>query len=358
MQVLIVGRDQPSLDHLQSTLQSAGYGVAVAHNGQQALDMVGSKSYRLVISDWKMPGMSGVDLCRRIRERQTSCVYFILAAARRDDNDIAEGLDAGADDFIDKPFQCGELYARLRAGERALALEGRDLAIFALARLVESRDPDIGAHLERIRIYSRTLAQYLASQQKYRDVIDANYAQMIYRTSPLHDIGKVGIPDSVLLKPGRLTDREFEVMKTHTVIGAKTLETALHEHPEAEFLQMARDIALTHHEQFDGNGYPAGIVGEQIPLSGRIVALADVYDALTVKRVYKAAFTHDVARSVILDGRGMHFDPDLVEAFLQTEDKFLAVRSEFAESKTVPTPHATVTIDAEEIYPPLASVQA
>ncbi len=150
-------------------------------------------------------------------------------------------------------------------------------------------------------------------------------------SSPLHDIGKVGIPDSVLLKPGRLSDREFDIMKTHTTIGADTLQAALRQFPSARFLHMAREIALTHHERFDGSGYPQGLAGDKIPLSGRIVAIADVYDALTSKRVYKQAFSHDIARSIILKDSGSHFDPDLVEAFMAAEDKFIEVNQYHAE---------------------------
>lgn len=337
MQVLIVDDDEIARELLRHTLEQAGYEVSSASDGREALDLIRSGLYRLVVSDWEMPGMSGIELCRRIRERHlSSYVYIILVTARHDPDDVVSGLDAGADDFVSKPFNPAELCVRLRAGERLLALETRDLTIFALARLAESRDPETGAHLERIRCYSRILAEHLAGTERYRCVIDADYVQMIYRTSPLHDIGKVGIPDCVLLKPGRLTDREFAIMKEHARIGAETLDAAARECPEAEFLIMARDIALTHHEQYDGGGYPAGLVGDQIPLCGRIVALADVYDALTVKRVYKAAFTHEVARSIILEGRGSHFDPHIVEAFLACENEFIRVREQFTEGELNP----------------------
>jgi putative two-component system response regulator len=212
-------------------------------------------------------------------------------------------------------------------------VETRDVAIFAMARLAESRDPETGAHLERVRSYCRILAQHLATTGATKDQVNAEYIRLIYQTSPLHDIGKVGIPDSVLLKPGRLSDREFEIMKTHTEIGAQTLDAALRQFPGIKFLEMSRDIAATHHERLDGSGYPRGLAGEEIPLCGRIVALADVYDALTSKRVYKNAFAHDVAKSIICADTGKQFDPIVVEAFCSTEPQFIAVRDRYSEAR-------------------------
>ena len=271
------------------------------------------RTCRMVISDWNMPNMDGLELCRRIRGHDSfGYIYVILLTSHDSPQKVVEGMSAGADDFISKPFHPAELLVRIRAGERVLSLETRDVAIFALARLAESRDPDTGAHLERVRRYSRALAQQLALRPKHFEEVDAQYIQLIYLTSPLHDIGKVGIPDSVLLKPARLTPSEFEVMKTHATLGAETLDAALREYPGATFLQMARDIAATHHERFDGSGYPAGLVGTEIPLCGRIVALADVYDALTSKRVYKDAFSHASARHIIREESGSHFDPEVV----------------------------------------------
>jgi putative two-component system response regulator len=194
-----------------------------------------------------------------------------------------------------------------------------------MAKLAESRDPDTGAHLERIREYCRLMAEELANDESFRDQIDGEYVDLLYLTSPLHDIGKVGVPDKVLLKPGALTHEEFEIMKQHTVIGGQTLDTVGAAHPTARFLEMARDIAWTHHERFDGRGYPRGLAGEDIPLCGRIVAVADVYDALTTKRVYKPAFSHEAARKIIIEGSDSQFDPKTVSAFLQTEDRFVEV---------------------------------
>jgi putative two-component system response regulator len=166
---------------------------------------------------------------------------------------------------------------------------------------------------------------------KYQSEVDAEFVRLIYQTSPLHDIGKVGIPDAVLLKPGQFNDIEFEIMQQHTRLGAQTLDAALERYPEARFLKIARDIALTHHERWDGTGYPQGLKGEQIPLCGRIVAVADVYDALTSRRVYKPAFDHAVARSIILKDSGTHFDPDIVDAFLAVEDEFVEIRARYSE---------------------------
>jgi len=166
----------------------------------------------------------------------------------------------------------------------------------------------------------------------FTDEIDAEYLRLLYSTSPLHDIGKVGIPDSVLLKPGRLSDREFEIMKTHSAVGAQTLDAALARFPKTRFLRMARDIAATHHEHYDGSGYPGGLKGDDIPLCGRIVALADVYDALTSKRSYKDAFCHDIARGIIVKDSGTQFDPRVVDAFLAAESAFIAIRDRFRES--------------------------
>ena len=168
--------------------------------------------------------------------------------------------------------------------------------------------------------------------------IDAEFIRLIYQTSPLHDIGKVAIPDFVLLKPGRLSNAEFEIMKSHTTLGAETLDAALQRFPEARFLRMARNIAATHHERWDGTGYPLGLKGEEIPLCGRIVALADVYDALTSKRCYKEAFSHLIARSIIEKDTGTHFDPRIVAAFLAAEDEFLSIQRRFSTADNPPLP--------------------
>ena len=208
-------------------------------------------------------------------------------------------------------------------------MQSRDLTIFALAKLAESRDTETGAHLERIREYCRLLGAEMGRSGPYRDQIDGDFVELLYLTSPLHDIGKVGIPDQVLLKPGKLTPQEFGIMQQHTLIGANTLDAVAKLNPEAQFLAMARDIALTHHERFDGSGYPNHVSGHDIPLCGRVTAVADVYDALTSKRVYKPAFTHEAAVEIIVEGRGTHFDPVVVNAFTELMDDFQLVRQRF-----------------------------
>ncbi len=342
MQILIVDDDELSLDMLSHSLEREGYEVLRTNNGREALQILREGGCRLVISDWDMPEMSGIELCRAVRgEDFNGYIYVILLTSHGGTSDLVEGMMAGADDFITKPFNVAELAVRVRAGRRIVSLETRDVAIFALAKLAESRDSETGHHLERVQSYSRLLTQQLARTSKYASTIDAEYIRMIYLTSPLHDIGKVGIPDAVLLKPGRLSNEEFEIMKTHATLGAETLEAALNRFPEVPFFQIARNIAATHHERWDGTGYPAGLAGTKIPLCGRIVSLADVYDALTSKRVYKNAFTHIVARSIILEGSGTHFDPDVVDAFLQVENEFIAIREHFA---TLNTPELVAAI--------------
>jgi response regulator RpfG family c-di-GMP phosphodiesterase len=205
------------------------------------------------------------------------------------------------------------------------------LTIFSLARLAEARDTDTGEHLHRVRSFSRLLALQLRRNGHFMDTLTDEYVSLVYSTSPLHDIGKVSIPDCVLLKPDRLDDEEWKVMQTHATAGAATLEAALAKYPEAAFLQMARDIAATHHERFDGTGYPMGLAGDDIPLCGRIVALADVYDALTSKRIYKGAYSHTMACRMIAAEAGSHFDPRIVTCFQDCQSQFKIIRNGTAE---------------------------
>jgi len=332
MKILIVDDDEIALDILGAALASSGYDVETAGDAMAALARIEQGDIRFVITDWEMPGMNGLALCQSVRRQAASgYVYMVLLTSHGSSQEIVEGMSAGADDFIVKPFNHAELTARVRAGERVLSLETRDTLIFALAKLAESRDQETGLHLERVQRYSRRLAESLANHQNPAADVDTDFIRLVYQTSPLHDIGKVGVPDCILQKPGKLTKEEFEVMKTHTTIGAETLEAALANYPQTRFLQIARDIAKSHHERWDGAGYPEGLAGEEIPLAARIVAVADVYDALTSRRVYKDAYSHEVAYNIITGDAGKHFDPQVIAAFVELEHDFIEIRTRFGD---------------------------
>jgi putative two-component system response regulator len=343
MRVLVADDDRIICVVLKNALCKWGHDVVVCHNGLEAWNILQSPDPpRLAILDWLMPGMEGPDICKGLRSRKTVCyTHILLLSGRSKKSDILEGIRSGADDYITKPVDLEELEARTDAAvrqlrvqdklvatqrmfhdERKLSLETRDVVIFALATLAESRDPETGLHLKRVQTYACLLAQTLADNPRFRGEIDADFIELIDKTSPLHDIGKVAIPDHILLKPGRLNDEEFEIMKSHSTAGAATLDAALQQCPGAEYLCMARDIAGAHHEHYDGAGYPEGRAGEDIPLCARIFAVADVYDALRSKRVYKEAFTHGIAKNIIFDGKGTQFDPDVVDAMAQHADEF------------------------------------
>jgi putative two-component system response regulator len=350
MQVLVVDDDDFALSIVADTMTNMGYAVVTAHNGRQAMEILHKGEIRLVITDWDMPEMNGIELCRAARREDIpGYVYMIMLTGREGAKQRMEGLCAGADDFLNKPLDPDELLVCLKTAERILALETRDVALFALAKLAESRDYETGAHIERVQGYARAIARHLSEEYKAHYGVDDEYIRLLYQTSPLHDLGKVGIPDAVLLKPGKLTNDEFAVMKTHTLIGAQTLDAALQRFPNTRFLQFAREIAATHHEKYDGTGYPLGLAGEQIPLCGRIVAVADVYDALTSRRVYKDAVTHEQAMAVIRRDRGTHFDPEVVDAFLRAQEQILALRERWrddvaatAKQRAVPLPPAVL----------------
>jgi putative two-component system response regulator len=331
MNIVIAEDSVVSLMLLEAALTEAGHTVRATSNGQEALEAIGEGGCQLVISDWEMPVMDGLQLCQAVRTSALQgYIYFILLTGHDSRDAKLNALTAGVDDFISKPFDGVELTLKLRAVERLLSVESREMVIFALAKLTESRDSDTGSHLERVQHYTRYLGRALQGRPEFPEVDDA-FVNSLFMTSPLHDIGKAAIPDHVLLKPGKLTDLEFEIMKTHTTLGAKTLEAVLKKHPQAGFLHMASEIAMTHHERFDGTGYPNKLKGRDIPLCGRIMAVADVYDALTTRRVYKPAMDHQAARDIICKGSGSHFDPDLVAAFLRQEPQFIAIRDTYQD---------------------------
>ena len=332
MKILVV-EDNP-IDALvvEHALQVIGHEVTIANTAEKAMEHLRLCNYPVVISDWELPGQNGDALCQAIRERSANCyTYIIMLTSRTDKRFVINGLAAGADDYITKPFEPEELFFRIRAAERLLSLQGRDVLIFSLAKLAESRDRDTGAHLERMREYCRLLTTLLAETPRYREIIDADFVESIYLTSPLHDIGKVGVPDSILLKRGPLTPQQFEIMKRHTTIGGETLNTASKNYPGHHYLKMATEIAMTHHEKYNGTGYPNGLAGTEIPLCGRIVALADFYDAVTSERVYKRAYSHARVCRMIQAETGSHFDPEIARVFLEHAEKFNRIRTSFRQ---------------------------
>ncbi|MBI2433907.1 MAG: response regulator [Candidatus Hydrogenedentes bacterium] len=351
--VLVVDDLEQNVEVLRRFLEPMGFEVHSASHGEEAIEVVNASPPDVLLLDLVMPGMDGFEVCRRLkRSEQTRHIPVIIITGVSDKQANVDAVDAGADDFLTKPFDKVLLEARIRSSIRAKLLQDRVLAyqqelemrvaertkqlelsqhitVFSLAKLSESRDVETGDHLERIRSYARELADELALWPKYHGVIRNEFVEELYHSSPLHDIGKVGIPDRILLKPGKLTTEEFEIMKTHTLIGGDTLRAADMEAGRDSFLAMGRDIAYYHHEKYDGSGYPYGMGGGDIPLPARIVALADVYDALSSKRPYKEPFDHETSRKILLEGRGKHFDPDVVDAFLKREERFLYIRQHF-----------------------------
>ena len=353
--ILIVDDCQVNIDILVELLGNE-FELETAMNGGECLKKVRSFHPDLLLLDVMMPGIDGYETCKLIKESPVGpFTQVIMVSGKASPEERLKGYKVGADDYLVKPFNHDELLAKVGihmrlhkhladiwtanskirkfneelehiATERSTeVIATRDIAVFALAKLAESRDPETGEHLERIRNYSRILAEQLSYEGPYIGQIDDTFVENVYRSSPLHDIGKVGIPDAVLLKPGRLTANEFETMKQHTAIGAESLQEVLEHGACGQFFEMATDIAKYHHERFDGKGYPTGIAGENIPLAARIVALADVFDALTSARVYKPAFTPDIARQMIESESGSHFDPAIVDAFKARFNDFLSV---------------------------------
>ena len=354
--ILIVDDDETNVAILKELLEEQ-YVLATASSGQQCLEKIDRFKPDLVLLDILMSGMDGYETCRRIKsDPQSETTHIILISAKTSVESRLKGYEVGADDYIAKPFDGDELLAKIKVQLRlrealmnltsmhaqvslqntkleelvyqrtAEVVETRDLVVFALAKLAESRDPETGEHLERICAYAQILTEQLAKEGPYTHQINEQFLEDIHRSSPLHDIGKVGIPDAILLKPGRLSASEFEIMKRHTTIGAKAIESAVGQSKSGSFLIMAAEIARSHHERFDGTGYPAGLSDQHISLAARIVDLVDVYDAITSVRVYKAAFEPEIARNMIEEQEGKAFDPVIVDAFRACWEDFLKVR--------------------------------
>lgn len=355
--VLVVD-DEPAVRQLMAAqLDHLGYAQRTAKSVDEALAVLRRHAGAvLVLSDVQMPGGGGMELLEELRRTDQS-VQVVMVSGHQDIDTVRDCLRRGAYDYLVKPYDLADLSLTLERAvehgrlqrqneeyrrslermvlERTTAVrETRDIALLTLAKLAESRDTITGNHLERMAAYSRRLAEELR-RGAYAASVDDSFIEHLYKSSPLHDIGKVGIPDRILLKPGRLDEQEFEIMKQHAAIGGETLDALAASHPGARFLHMARDIAWTHHERFDGTGYPRGLAGSEIPLCGRITAVADVYDALTSRRVYKEAYSHETAVSIICDGRGSHFDPDIVDALLRREDDFKRLKEALADPREV-----------------------
>ncbi len=347
--ILVVDDDDGIRQLLVSQIKAVGHPCRSAVNGEEALDLVVVEPRpALVVSDVQMPGLSGIELLQRLKRLDPN-LQVVMVSGHHDMAVVRQALRDGAYDYLIKPFELEELantvsralehYHLLKQNEAYRLnlekmveaqtreiLETRDLSLITLAKLAESRDNDTGLHLDRMAEYSRRLAYEVARRGSYGDLLDDQFIHQLYRSSPLHDIGKVGIPDAILLKPAALTDVEFNVMQRHTTIGGDTLRSVIDIHKGHTFLMMAMEICYSHHERWDGNGYPSGLVGSQIPIAARIVTLADAYDAITSKRPYKQAYDHEEAIRRITRDRGLHFDPVLVDAFLECHVDFESIK--------------------------------
>jgi len=358
--VLIVDDSRAVRAFVRELLEKVGYAVIEADDGIKGLEAISTSNPDVVLLDIEMPNKTGLEVLAELdsTHRLFSVILFTTLSSL---DAIVDGLESGADDYIVKPIKEAEFLARITAAVRIahnkrLLFEARNTAertveqlrrmqgiiseqklveqkvreiseaqsatIFAMAKLAEFRDEDTGGHLERVREFCRLLAEDLRENSSYADHITEEFVDCIQHAAPLHDIGKVAIPDSILQKPGKLTPEEFDRMKSHTVIGADNLQLVYNNYPGNLFVGMGIEIALYHHERWDGSGYPDGLVGKNIPLPARIMALADVYDALRSDRCYRKGLTHDQTRSIILEGDGKHFDPEVVMAFLRIEDFF------------------------------------
>jgi len=355
--VLVVD-DTPDNLTLITNLLKDRYRTKIATNGEKALKVaVTGTPPDLVLLDIMMPVMDGYEACRRLKaDRKTSGIPVIFLTAKAEEADETRGFEAGAVDYITKPISPPILLARVETHlqlkavrdflvDKAVFLEEevlkrtrevqtiQDVTIVAMASLAETRDNETGNHIRRTQNYVRVLAKQMQTHPRFRDVLTDETIELLYKSAPLHDIGKVGIPDRILLKPGKLTPEEFEIMKTHTTLGRDAILAA-----EARldvsnsFLSLAREIAYSHQEKWDGSGYPEGLSGDDIPVSARLMAVADVYDALISRRVYKAPLSHDDAVAVIVEGSGAHFDPDLVTGFVELESEFRAIAQQFSDS--------------------------
>ena len=354
--VLVVD-DTPDNLSLMGGLLRDHYHVKVANQGEKALKIAqGEQPPDLILLDIMMPGMDGYEVCRRLKANlHTRDIPVIFLTARADMEDERQGLALGAVDYITKPISPPILLARvathlaLKASadflrdksaylEREVALRTlevqaiQDVTIMAMTSLAETRNNETGNHIRRTQLYVKALAEHLRDHPRFAHLLTDRMVDLLYKSAPLHDIGKIGIPDAILLKPGKLTVEEFEIMKTHTTLGRNAIEEAERRlGMRVAFLSVSKEIAYSHQEKWDGSGYPEGLKGDAIPVSARLMAVADVYDALISKRVYKPAFPHEQACATIVKGRGTHFDPDMVDAFVAIAQDFLHISQRYPD---------------------------
>ncbi|WP_372239857.1 two-component system response regulator [Pseudomonas sp. A-1] len=354
---ILVVDDNPNNLVLISNLLKQEYRVKVANNGEAALRIAGAvEQPDLVLLDIMMPEMDGYEVCRKLKaEPRLRDIPVIFLTARTAIDDEERGLELGAVDYITKPISPPVMLARLRTHLKLKAsadflrnksafleqevrrrmhevLAVQDVTIEMMASLAETRDNETGNHIRRTQHYVRTLALHLREHPRFADFLTAANIDLLFKSAPLHDIGKIGIPDSILLKPGRLDQREFDVMKTHASLGGEAIARAerLAGRP-IPFLSIAKDIAYSHHEKWDGSGYPRGLAGDAIPVAARLMAIADVYDALISSRVYKAPMSHEEAVKIIAAGKASHFDPDVTDAFFAAQASFREIAARYAD---------------------------
>jgi putative two-component system response regulator len=370
--VLVVDDTKENLTVIGQLLRPY-FHVRVANSGQRALQVVETAPRPdLILLDVMMPQMNGYQVLESLRTQEhLRHIPVIFVTAMDADEDEERGLALGAVDYVTKPVKPALLLARIRAqlelkkardwlSDQNAFLDAevhrrmaeneliKDFSLLAMATLAEKRDNETGNHLRRTQAYIEALMERLKSHPRFRAALATeDQRQRIAKAAPLHDIGKVGIPDAILLKPGKLTPAEFEIMKTHAAIGAQAIGEAMQRvqdtpspadaaaQPTAgplAFLETAQQIAGNHHEKWDGSGYPAGLQGDAIPLCARLMALADVFDALISQRHYKKAFSLEDTVHIIVEGRGKHFDPDIVDAFTQLVDDFTGIAARYADA--------------------------
>jgi putative two-component system response regulator len=355
---ILVIDDTPDNLTLMSNLLRETYKVKVANSGEKGLKIALSDTPPdLILLDIMMPGMDGYEVCQRLKHNPQSLhIPVIFLTAKTEVEDEKKGLELGAVDYLTKPISPPILMARVKnhlalktaadflrdqngfleqeVAKRTKEIEAiQDVTILAMASMAETRDSETGNHIRRTQFYVKALAEKLRDHPRFSWFLTEANIKMLFKSAPLHDIGKVGIPDRILLKPGRFEPHEFEIMKTHTTLGHDAIEHAeIALGAKVDFLVFAKTIALSHQEKWDGSGYPQGLAGDDIPIAARLMAVADVYDALISRRVYKDGFPIEKAIQIMVEGRGSHFDPDMLDAFLEIQDEFRAIGARFADS--------------------------